>query len=420
MLSKPKKNQNLMILESKSRLFFQFCLLGITKVLTFLSLYAYAGFLSEDVLSEFVYLQALVIGIVALISLQIPAACFRFSIEEKYLKVSRVIASNSRYLILLLFFFVLSTPFFKYNILLMALMISLIQIASFIKLEILRSVDSSSIYYKIQLAQVTFSISLAFIYLIYANSYIYFVAVYTCIEIFVWLFVYIFSGMNLKTFGFMHKQKGDSVSWSEVSRFLYYGLSAMPAAISWWVLTQGVVLVARQKLTSADVATYAIANRMPSMIFLFALILLSVLSRNLTMEYESNPIEFKKIFTRYFAIWIALFVVISLIVVIINNLVLERWYPQYLPMLNIQIFQVINAFLLSVFSFAGYMYIATKKVLLSSITASLAAVSGVAFSYLFVNTDGLFGIIYGMTIGISLALIVRFFHVWKLSFVKSD
>lgn len=406
--------------ESKGRLISQVFLLGATKIVTFLSLYMYSDFLSDNILAEFVYLQALVVGIVALMSLQLPAACFRFSIEPKYLSVSKRIVSLSNYFLVPLVLCAVVGLKYGYTTTLNAIMISIVHVAGLIRLETLRAIDLSSVYYKIQLLQVVLSVSLMLIFLELGGPISLFILMFVSVEIVVWCLVFILCGHYVNKSPSVRSQPFSAWNKRTLAPFISYGLALVPTAISWWVITQAPLIIARQELTSSEVSMYAISNRIPGIITLLSFLILSVVSRSLALKYELNPLGFRSFFSRCFAIWTFFFIVLSALAIFANSYVLGYWYPQYLPSAQVQVFQVLNALLLALFSFVGFIYVATKKVLLSSISAFIAAAFGFGGSYYFVTADGLFGIIYGMTIGISFGLLLRLVSLWRISFEKSD
>ena len=95
--------------EKKGRLFYQLILSTFSKAIAVISLFIYAKVITKNEVGEIAYIQAIVVFLVTILSLQLPAAIFRFSLEKKYQNISLWIVQNSNY------FFYISLIFFKYG-----------------------------------------------------------------------------------------------------------------------------------------------------------------------------------------------------------------------------------------------------------------------------------------------------------------
>ena len=389
-----------------------------SKMIAFLSLYLYANILPSDQISKLAVLQALVVGIVAVLSIQLPTTLFRHSIEAAYIK-SSLWLSNKSSIVLGVSLIVIPIALYSNDSLIgMALVLGLVQIAAFMKLEIIRAIDEGGKYYRLILFQVAASVLLTLLTLRFfykSNG----VLVYATYEFISWVFVFIVSTGIIKKWSRDYENRRAVFIKKQIIIYFKYGMFLIPTAISWWVITQAPILISSFLLESEEVAMYAISNRMPNMIALVSFIFLSVGSKNLALIYEIDPSAFKNKFFIYGVYWVTFFLIISIIVLILNWIFLVNYYPEYVLSFAIQSLQVVNSFFIAIFSFFGYGYIATKKVKYSSITSMLASVIGTLVSYFFGVKFGLIGVISGMTIGIVIGLALRVLHINGISFEKN-
>ena len=178
--------------DSTRGLSYQVGLSIFTKMIAFLSLYLYANILPSDQISKLAVLQALVVGIVAVLSIQLPTTLFRHSIEAAYIK-SSLWLSNKSSIVLGVSLIVIPIALYSNDSLIgMALVLGLVQIAAFMKLEIIRAIDEGGKYYRLILFQVAASVLLTLLTLRFfykSNG----VLVYATYEFISWVFVFIVS-----------------------------------------------------------------------------------------------------------------------------------------------------------------------------------------------------------------------------------
>ena len=91
------ETQSVAVFEKKGRLFYQLILSTLTKIIAVSSLYIYAKVITKNEIGEIAYIQAIVVFLVTILSLQLPAAIFRHSLEKKYQNISVWVAQNSNY-----------------------------------------------------------------------------------------------------------------------------------------------------------------------------------------------------------------------------------------------------------------------------------------------------------------------------------
>ena len=136
------------VFEKKRTLFYQLILSTFSKAIAVSSLYIYAKVITKNEIGEIAYIQAIVVFLVTILSLQLPAAIFRFSLEKKYQNISVWVVQNSNYFFYIsLLFFVVN--FIYSNLISQVLLLSLIQITTQIKLELIRTKSNKSEFFKL-------------------------------------------------------------------------------------------------------------------------------------------------------------------------------------------------------------------------------------------------------------------------------
>lgn len=392
-----------------------------SKMIAFVSLYLYANILPSDQISKLAILQALIVGVVAVLSIQLPTTLFRHSIEISYINSCLWLSSKSNivlYISIIIIPVALYSNYSNYSLMGVALVLGLVQIAAFLKLEIIRAVDQGSKYYGLILLQILASVSLTFITLRYfykSNG----ILVYAAYEFISWMLVFIMSGVIIKKWRRENEERRAVFIKEQIFLYLKYGVFLIPTAVAWWLITQAPLLISGYLLNSGDVAMYAISNRIPNMIAIFAFIILPVGGKNLALIYQVDPSGFKKKFFRYSIYWSMAFLLISIVVLIMNWFFLTKWYPDYRLGFVIQLLQVANSFFIAVLSFLTYAYISTKKIKCSSLTSIITGVIGAFISYILGLKFGLIGVIGGMSIGIIIGLALTVLHIRSIS-LESD
>ena len=82
------EHERVAFFEKKGRLFYQLILSTFGKAIAVISLFIYAKVITKNEVGEIAYIQAIVVFLVTILSLQLPAAIFRFSLEKKYQNIS--------------------------------------------------------------------------------------------------------------------------------------------------------------------------------------------------------------------------------------------------------------------------------------------------------------------------------------------
>jgi len=400
------------VFEKKERLFYQLFLSVLTKAIAVSSLYIYAKAITKNEIGEIAYIQAIVVFLVTILSLQLPAAIFRFSLSVKHQNVSFWIVQNSSY------FFYLSSLFFLINFIYpnfiyQVLFLCLIQIAAQIKLELIRTKTNKSQFFKLIFLQVFISVFFTSLTLFFYEGFLNGVFVYLFFEYLSWVIIFIFCSktiLELKNKNFQIKPKYKK---NYVLEHLRYGIYLIPTSISWAIILHSPIILTEYFFDDSIVANFTISNRLPLVVTMVSILIIQVIGKNLILKYEKNSFHFLNNFYKYSLFWFAYCSIFSIVIYFLNNFVILHIFNTYKISDQAQILQFLNAFLISNFAFVGFFYQIIKRLKYNIITAVIAAIIGFLGGYFLGFNYGIEGILIGMLFGLLAALSVSYLHIFK-------
>ena len=400
------------VFEKKERLFYQLFLSVLTKAIAVSSLYIYAKAITKNEIGEIAYIQAIVVFLVTILSLQLPAAIFRFSLSVKHQNVSFWIVQNSSY------FFYLSSLFFLINFIYpnfiyQVLFLCLIQIAAQIKLELIRTKTNKSQFFKLIFLQVFISVFFTSLTLFFYEGFLNGVFVYLFFEYLSWVIIFIFCSktiLELKNKNFQIKPKYKK---NYVLEHLRYGIYLIPTSISWAIILHSPIILTEYFFDDSIVANFTISNRLPLVVTMVSILIIQVIGKNLILKYEKNSFHFLNNFYKYSLFWFAYCSIFSIVIYYLNNFVILHIFNTYKISDQAQILQFLNAFLISNFAFVGFFYQIIKRLKYNIITAVIAATIGFLGGYFLGFDYGIEGILIGMLFGLLAALSVSYLHIFK-------
>lgn len=400
------------VFEKKERLFYQLFLSVLTKAIAVSSLYIYAKAITKNEIGEIAYIQAIVVFLVTILSLQLPASIFRFSLSVKHQNVSFWIVQNSSY------FFYLSSLFFLINFIYpnfiyQVLFLCLIQIAAQIKLELIRTKTNKSQFFKLIFLQVFISVFFTSLTLFFYEGFLNGVFVYLFFEYLSWVIIFIFCSktiLELKNKNFQIKPKYKK---NYVLEHLRYGIYLIPTSISWAIILHSPIILTEYFFDDSIVANFTISNRLPLVVTMVSILIIQVIGKNLILKYEKNSFHFLNNFYKYSLFWFAYCSIFSIVIYFLNNFVILHIFNTYKISDQAQILQFLNAFLISNFAFVGFFYQIIKRLKYNIITAVIAAIIGFLGGYFLGFDYGIEGILIGMLFGLLAALSVSYLHIFK-------
>ena len=403
------------VFEKKRTLFYQLILSTFSKAIAVSSLYIYAKVITKNEIGEIAYIQAIVVFLVTILSLQLPAAIFRFSLEKKYQNISVWVVQNSNYFFYIsLLFFVVN--FIYSNLISQVLLLSLIQITTQIKLELIRTKSNKSEFFKLIFFQIFFSVGLTSFTLILYKGVFNGVLVYIFFEYFSWFLTLIFCSKKILTLKKNNEEFKATYKKEYVLEHIKYGIYLIPTSLSWAVILHAPLLLTGYFFDDTIVANFTISNRLPLVVTMVSVLILQVIGKNLILKYEKNKLKFCNNFLKYSLFWLIYCFFLSVIVYFLNYFVILNIFPSYKISEHAQILQFFNAFLISNFAFVGFFYQIIKKLKYNIITAAMAATIGLICGYIFGISYGIEGILTSMFFGLLVALTVG--HIQIRAFIN--
>tara|TARA_B110000503_G_scaffold132089_1_gene207626 strand:- start:814 stop:2058 length:1245 start_codon:yes stop_codon:yes gene_type:complete len=409
------EHEQVAFFEKKGRLFYQLILSTFGKAIAVISLFIYAKVITKNEVGEIAYIQAIVVFLVTILSLQLPAAIFRFSLEKKYQNISLWIVQNSNY------FFYISLIFFTINFIypnfiFQVLLLCLIQIAAQIKLEIIRTKSSKSQFFKLILFQVFFSVALTSFTLILFKDVFNGVLVFIFFEYFSWFLTLVFCSKTISGFEKDYEQFKPIYKKEYALDLMRYGVYLIPTSLSWAVILHAPLILTEFFYDDTIVANFTISNRLPLVITMVSVLILQVIGKNLILMYEDNAIKFCQNYLKYSFFWLIYCSILSVIVYFLNYIVILNMFPSYKISEQGQILQFLNAFTIANFAFVGFFYQIIKRLKYNVITATLTATVGFISGYIFGISYGIEGILVGMFFGLLVGLTVSYIYI--IGFIK--
>lgn len=406
--------QSVNYLKSQRILLFQTILLSVSKFIAAVSLYLYAKAITKYELGEIAYIQALVVIVISVISIQLPPTIFRFSLNKLYEKISFwVVKKSNIFFYFSLIFFIIN--YLNPNIFSQILSLSLVQISSLIKLELIRAKSEKNEFFILAFFQVFFSVGCTALTLFFYDKSLNAVFIYITFEYCSWAIILIASSRLINNIVINNKNffpKFDKNLFSELIKFGFY---LVPTSLSWGIILFAPSIITEFFYGEETLAKFAISNRLPWAIHIFCAIILQILLKNLIIKYENNKEIFLKNYFYYTIFWFIFTCALTISIYFFNYFLILKMFPSFELSSSIQILQFLNVFLLSNFGLMGNFFQVVKKLKFNLITSCLAAILGILFSILFAKEYFIEGILFGITIGLLISITINILIINKIT-----
>lgn len=410
--------QSINYLKSQKLFLFQTILLSLSKFIAAISLYLYAKAITKYELGEIAYIQALVVIVISVISIQLPPTIFRFSLNKAYEQISFwFIKKTNIFFYFSLIFFIVN--FTNSNIFSQILCLSLVQVSSLIKLELIRAKSKKNEYFVLAFFQVFFSVGCTALTLFFYDKSINAVIVYIIFEYCSWTIILLFSSRIINNIVINNKKilpKFDKNLFSELMKF---GLYLVPTSLSWSIILFAPSILTEFFYGEETLAKFAISNRLPWAAHIFSAIILQILLKNLIIKFETNKKNFLNNYFNYSLIWLLFTAILTIFIYILNYFIILKLFPSFKISFTTQILQFINVFLLANFGLMGNFFQVIKKLKFNLITSCLAAILGTFFSILFAKEYFIEGILFGITLGLLISIIINMLIIKKTIKINS-
>ena len=337
-----------------------------------------------------------------IISLNLTAAVFRFSTDQKFKKKKRVF--STAILILIIFFVVFlcfypiinKIDFFSNNLIYIYILLFATIIKALFK-EFIRAIGKLKVYVISDIIQ-TFSFLGLNIYLIYYLSLgIKGFLLARAISLFIDS-VFLFLGGDLKKYLSFEFDKKIAIN------MFYFSLPLMPNTIMWWINNVSDRYFIKYYLGVGAVGIYGIAYKFPTLIATLNGIFFKAWEISAIEEFDSKDKEkfYSNIFNK---LAIFMFVSSSLLIAIIRPLIEIIISGEFVQSWRYAPFLLLSAVFSSLSGFLGSIYTASKKTIGALISTSIAASINIVLNITLIQMIG----IYGAAIATVLSLIILFY-----------
>ncbi len=406
-------NQSVNYLKSQKIFLFQTILLSLSKFIAAVSLYLYAKAITKNELGEIAYIQALVVIVISIISIQLPPTIFRFSLIKAYEKISFwVVKKTNIFFYFSLIFFIIN--FINPNIFSQILCLSLIQISSMIKLELIRAKSEKNEFFVLAFFQVFFSVGSTALTLFFYYKSINAVFVYILFEYCSWAIILLVSTRIINNIVINYKKFLPKFNKNLFSEIVKFGLYLVPTSLSWSIILFAPSILTEFFYGEETLANFAISNRLPWAVHIFSAIILQILLKSLIIKFEKNKKNFLSNYFNYSLIWLLFTAILTIFIYMLNYFIILKLFPSFKISFTAQILQFINVFLLANFGLMGYFYQIVKKLNYNLYTSILAALIGFCFALIFRSSFNIEGILFGMTLSLTLAIFINLLIINKI------
>jgi O-antigen/teichoic acid export membrane protein len=384
-----------------SRILYGFSLL-ISKAISLVGVFIFANYLSVEDISEFSKLQTISQLLIPLVSLQLPAAVFRFGRDSEYQAIIGFFYKKSIMAICFsLLLLVFSDLCGKY------LLISSVVIASIalqVNLEKIRSSSKEGIYYQLNFLYVVSYVALAITFIVIVDSYIgIFIA-----DVIVSSVIILFCQTKIP-----HVNQS-SFDYHIVSKLFRYSLPLVSNALLWWASTSGAILVADFLIGGNSSALVNINLKAALAINTIAFILSNINQRALLECHEENAPLYKGALKSYIYKSFLMIAICAIFSYVIFSKLLLTYYNEYFVSNAFVIINIFSGVVYGFCSIIGVIYICNRRTDLALRTV-LFGVS-VTISFLIYNhkTMGAEELMQAFLFGFVANLAYRLWHLIRL------
>ncbi|MCB8565224.1 lipopolysaccharide biosynthesis protein [Fusobacterium ulcerans] len=385
-----------------------------TNIITFLMLPYYTFKLNKTQYGEIELINSIIPLIIILISCNLAAGVFRFSLDKNY-KIEQVfsvslIYSLSMYILFFFLFFLTDLKIYLGNNYLIILIIILFSIIQSIFKELVRAVEKLNIFIISDFLHVVFFTGFN-LYLIGSlelgvRGFFYSKIIALFAEI-IFLFFY----------GRVDKYFTINFNFSYLKEMLIYGLPLIPNALMWWIGNLSDRYILNYYIGLEAVGIYSISAKFPAIINTINGIFFKAWQISAIEEYGTE--KQNEFYTKVFSIVFIFIIFLSsgflmLIRITMLYMVNEKFYLawKYIPFLLIaSIFNIFGVFV-------GVMYVASRKTINAVKTMLISATTNILLNFILIPKYGIQGACFATMISGIIFFITRVLDTQKYVKIK--
>lgn len=387
-----------------------------TNIIIFLMLPFYTLKLTQAQFGEIELLNSVVPLMVVMISCNLSAGVFRFSLDKNY-EIKKIFSSAIIYsmLVYLLYFIILLFLNYKYKIYnqfyIIAILIFLNIVQSIFK-EFIRAIEKLNIFIFSDFLHVIVFTGLN-IFLIGTLNLGVKGFFYSKIVALLFESIFLFIGGKIYFYFKFKVEKND------LKDMIFYGLPLIPNTLMWWVGNLSDRYILNYYIGLEAVGLYGVAVRFPTVINTINGIFFKAWQISAIEEYGTE--KQNEFYTKVFNIIFIFIIFLSsgflmLIRIVMLYMVDEKFYIswKYIPFL-------LTACIFTIFGvFIGVTYVASKETMNAVRTMSISAVSNVILNFVFIPKYGIQGACFATMISGIIFFVSRIKDTKKYVQIKYD
>lgn len=378
------------------RLFLALSLIA-SKAISLVAVFIFAYILDITEVNKFSEVQAIIQMIIPIISLQIPAALFRFSKVREFDGIVVSIFKYSTSIYILVIPLIIISLLGYYWLIILPVVLSSICLQ--VHLEVIRGRYNETLYYAGNLAFVIIYVFTSLLAINLINSY---VVIFAC-DIFSSMLVCLFLNR-------MHEQRLNYTSGFSKANFndlLKYSIPLVANAMLWWFSTSGSILVSSLLVKGNSAAIANINLKASLLISTFSFIISNVYQRHLVECFEDNDNKYRKELKNYIFKSFAMILAVSVVNYLLFSWWLESFYPDYYVSSKLLLINVVSGVAYGFCAILGVDYICRKRTSQSLVSVTLGMITTVLFCLYIRDDYGVIGVMFSFMIGFVVNLIVR-------------
>lgn len=373
-------------------------MMTLSKSLSLFAVFLYTKYLNIEEITKWSDVVSLYFLIFPIISLQMQAGIFRYSIKYKYSVAPVVNISVIFYLLSLIIMVVNHNSDYIYTY---SFVLCLNAITFQFHLEYIRATVKEKLYYYLSFTSVLFSFLFSMLFVSFFHTFksiIYGEIVGTSIS-FLYGF-YVLHKKGKKTFRIKIKKEVLNV-------IVRYSLPLIPNAIAWWFITTGAISISNILIGGNSSGIVNMNLKASLIVSSLGFILSTIMQRSLIEEYELSFIKYKKTFILKLKRTLILLTFVTVISNVAFEFILSNYYQEYYKGTSVIVFSSISGFLYSLSSILGLMYICQKRTILALKSIIVSSVISVLLMCVLSDNYGIYGVFLSLIIGFTINIIIR-------------
>lgn len=208
-----------------------------------------------------------------------------------------------------------------------------------------------------------------------------------------------------------------SFSVKEVKILLFFSLPLIPNMIGWWINNVSDRYMITYFLGMESNGIYAIGTKIPSILSVFATVLISSWHITALQNYEKKRGVFFKSISYTFSFS---FLIVALLIILFRNMIFNIYVSSdnYIEALDVLILLILGAVLSAISSFFGVVYLGEKQTKSAAYTTAVGGGVNVGLNFLLIPVFGIIGAACSTFASFLVVAVLRYIYVVKITSIR--